>query len=29
MSNPALVDAEWLLAHQDDANVVKIGRAHV
>lgn len=24
MSNPALVDAEWLLAHQDDANVVII-----
>jgi len=24
MSNPALVNAEWLLAHQDDANVVII-----
>ncbi len=24
MSNPNLVDAEWLLAHQDDANVVII-----
>ena len=24
MSNPALVDAEWLIAHQDDANVVII-----
>ena len=24
MSNPALVDAEWLLAHQDDATVVII-----
>ena len=24
MSNPVLVDAEWLLAHQDDANVVII-----
>lgn len=24
MSNPALVDAEWLFAHQDDANVVII-----
>ncbi|MEY4347803.1 MAG: hypothetical protein RIS43_222 [Actinomycetota bacterium] len=24
MSNPALIDAEWLIAHQDDANVVII-----